>query len=343
MRAIDALWGRLDDSPDLDQRLYLGPDSGKEHYFDLASLTKPIVTGSLFFDALLRSPLGRDFCNLSVRDFVPELPQRFQAVSLLALLEHRGGLAPFEALVDLGRDPPASRAEATQQVLSRVSLDPLTSPASTYSDLSFILLGLCLERSANLDLHELWKRWQYSFGLDRKQLLFGAGHDRLPCHPTEVRHAVGAVNDDRAAFLSGVAPHAGLFGTAYGVAAFLRVSHQRIKAEPKLKAAFAEAPRGRFFWGYDQPSDSPDSQGGYPAASSVLGHLGFTGTAFWWDPKSSRFGVLLSNRVFPSANPASLEIIRRLRREFFSRLWQNQLEGASWKNFVQGTGYISSP
>ena len=56
--------------------------------------------------------------------------------------------------------------------------------------------------------------------------------------------------------------------------------------------------------GFDKPyTPNPEYSSTCPEAdASVVGHTGFTGTAFWIDPKNNIIYVFLSNRVCPSRN-----------------------------------------
>ena len=42
-----------------------------------------------------------------------------------------------------------------------------------------------------------------------------------------------------------------------------------------------------------------------------MGHLGFTGTAFWIDPVKDRSAVLLTNRTFPDGEDRGINVLRQ--------------------------------
>jgi CubicO group peptidase (beta-lactamase class C family) len=48
------------------------------------------------------------------------------------------------------------------------------------------------------------------------------------------------------------------------------------------------------------------------------GHLGFTGTAFWVDPLTRGFGIILTNRVISGRISTA---IKDMRAQAFSGLW----------------------
>jgi len=124
----------------------------------------------------------------------------------------------------------------------------------------------------------------------------------------------GQVHDDNAAWLGGVSGHAGLFANLEGIAAVLDWLNRHRQSFIRVREPH------RFCWGWDQPS-GPDSLAGASAPRMTLGHLGFTGTSFWWDPDSGAASVLLTNRVYPSASSESLHWIREFRRRFHGEFW----------------------
>lgn len=59
--------------------------------------------------------------------------------------------------------------------------------------------------------------------------------------------------------------------------------------------------------GWDKPEHFHDGGPTAPEASlSSFGHLGFTGTSVWADPKYDLVYIFLSNRVHPSARNTKL-------------------------------------
>ena len=62
--------------------------------------------------------------------------------------------------------------------------------------------------------------------------------------------------------------------------------------------------------GWDTPSLNGSSAGDYFSKGS-FGHLGFTGTSLWIDPKEEIIIVFLTNRVHPSREKKGIYKIRR--------------------------------
>jgi CubicO group peptidase (beta-lactamase class C family) len=143
------------------------------------------------------------------------------------------------------------------------------------------------------------------------------------CLPTETvpfRNGVvrGVVHDENAWALSGhaLSGHAGLFGTALGVAHFgralLDVFHGRSEAwldARSLTPLLKERAGGTLRAGFDGKS-ADQSSAGSRAGMRSFGHLGFTGTSLWCDPDADRALVLLTNRVCPTRNNPRIRAAR---------------------------------
>jgi CubicO group peptidase (beta-lactamase class C family) len=312
--------------------------------FDLASLTKVIVTGTLL---CLEASQKNDWTKLlaePITTHLPELPADFKQVTVRHLLEHSSGLEAHRFLFEPKRHTPEKREDAwaviVQQISQALKLGELNN--TLYSDLDFLLLGLRLERVGGASLDVLWNEAKEKLGLVQSALSYKVEfRDFGRVAATEVRHARAEVNDDNAASLGGIAPHAGLFGTVLDVWAYLEALAKMAKKD-RAFAQWVERPAvvpGRFYLGWDTPESvgGQVSQGGLGAPPETLGHLGYTGCALWWSPKILRAGLLFSNRVYPMHLASSQALIKRLRQEFFTALWHNEDIGgnASWSQSIK--------
>ncbi|MFI5183823.1 MAG: serine hydrolase domain-containing protein, partial [Vicinamibacteria bacterium] len=117
----------------------------------------------------------------------------------------------------------------------------------------------------------------------------------------------GEVHDENAFALGGVAPHAGLFGTAPDLARFAQMlvnggvyEHRRIVSRETLEGFTRRAgvPDSSRALGWDTPSSGSSSGSLFSPRS--FGHTGFTGTSLWIDPDRRLFLILLTNRVYPT-------------------------------------------
>jgi len=298
--------------------------------FDLASVTKPFVAtaaarlgraGTLDLDAPLAS-------------FLPELATTPSAnIPLIVLLAHRGGLeahlplfAPLASGAPVERDP-ALRAAASARRSDAAGALPASGFAPLYSDLGYALAGAAIERAAGRPLDEVIDdQVARPLGLEVRSVRLWhrtAADFAERVHPTETvawRGGVvaGVVHDENAWALAGhgLAGHAGLFGSAEGVAKFGTAVLDALAGRDggwldvrELTPLVTPRPLGSLRAGFDGKS-GPGSAAGERASADTFGHLGFTGTSLWCDPTAERVGVLLSNRVCPSRDNVRIRAVR---------------------------------
>lgn len=308
--------------------------------YDLASMTKVLCTSAILARDWLAS--GKTWAEFLAQPLVERLPEIrgtwFADRQLGEIWEHRSGaMANLDFGVPARRwpAPGEDRAELWRGFLARALAQKPGGERGhvIYSDVGLLLLGLWLERTHGKSIDELWARWKAERLLSPEVLEFGAHRSaeaRAQAQPTETRHAVGEVNDDKAASLGGIAPHAGLFGSTLEVWRWLEVVSAWRQNEPRLgewltPATDYDQGPDRYHGGWDRPSHSVSSQAGYPAPPRTVGHTGWTGTAFWWHPPSGRAAILLTNRVHPAHSEASHAAVKKLRQRFFSDFWQGTL------------------
>jgi CubicO group peptidase (beta-lactamase class C family) len=293
--------------------------------FDLASLTKVIATASLamrFVDSGridLRAPVSQVLTRWSG-------PDR-EGVCLADLLAHTAGLPPHRPYYEV-----MAGREAIETAICQEPLGYLPRTASVYSDLGFLLLGFILEDVGRVGLDvqfdhlmaDLWWHAAERDGSERedggRELCFRPGAAwRARTAPTRLDVALGRprqgeVDDLNAAALGGVAAHAGLFGTAPAVGAFAREVLGTWLARPGFGVVARPETLQRFTRRTGVAGSSralawdtmlPTSSCGARMSPQAFGHTGFTGTSLWIDPGAGRYVVLLTNRVYPGADPAS--------------------------------------
>ena len=83
-----------------------------------------------------------------------------------------------------------------------------------------------------------------------------------------------------------------------------------------------DIPGASWALGWDTPS--PPSSGGRFISETSFGHLGYTGTSVWIDPKCELEMVLLSNRVHPTRRNERIKTFRPLIHELIYREYQNR-------------------
>jgi len=141
----------------------------------------------------------------------------------------------------------------------------------------------------------------------------------------------GYVHDELANISGGVQGNAGLFGTAGDLAKLCQMwlqggyyGDKRVLSEETVRLFTTDkSPTCRRGLGFDKPNpENPDySPTCAEADPSVYGHLGFTGTVFWVDPKNEIIFIFLCNRVNPTrSNEAFSEL--NIRPALFSEVYK---------------------
>jgi CubicO group peptidase (beta-lactamase class C family) len=292
--------------------------------FDLASLTKPIGTGSVAMRLVGDRRVSLD--DRVANSFAEWTGTDRQRVTVRDLLEHSSGLAA--RLLDA---PPAGRREFEHDIcVMPLEYEPRT--RALYSDLGFILLGFLLEDRGRASLEAQFKEIVRDITPD---LMFTPALDaRSSAAPTtampkDLRRGEtlrGVVHDNYAAALGGIAGHAGLFGTAAAVAAFARVVLRAARGDTRGPASFQPSLVRLFNTRSSVPGSSralawdtmlASSSCGTHMSTSAFGHVGYTGTSLWIDPERDRYFVLLTNRA---NGGGSLDDMRTVRREFHDAL-----------------------
>ena len=312
-----------------------------ETIYDLASLTKPLVTGLLSARLVERGELQMD---RAVASYLPEFAQGEKAaITPRHLLTHTSGLPAWRPLHILT----GNRRERVLETLAAMNLEYETGARVVYSDLGFITLGLLLEKISGAPLEELARREIFRplklgrtfFRPERAYLtgvaaceLSGNAYERGMCEAeggaAAAASAAGAwregliwgeVHDGNAYFLGGAAGHAGLFSNARET---FRLAEQFVAGRTQLLAPetcemfrtdmtpnLNEA--RSFAW---QLAATPDSTAGGALAPDSFGHLGFTGTSCWIDAARARVYILLTNRTHTPTLP--FVNINSVRRQF---------------------------
>jgi len=286
-----------------------GAPVSPESLYDLGALTRPFV-------AVLTSRLfhrGRLSADTQLRDVVSDLRGGPAAsVCLGPLLEARGGIDAWGGLyldVPHAHGSPAARrwlsAEAGRRYEARLAGREL------HGDLGYLLLGEAIVRATGEPLDALLGREVLStIGVEDEVFylaaLSHAEHEALlpRVAPTERcqwrgRVLCGEVHDENCAAFGGVAGHAGLFGTARGVAA---LGCALLDVRSKRRAALGDLPLG-----VDPASGLPLGFSRAIAAGQrgrrlgdAFGELGSVGTSICCDETRGMVVVLLTNRIHPS-------------------------------------------
>ncbi len=258
----------------------------REHWFDLASVSKVIATTTMI---LRLADEGRLDLDRPLTDAIPDLrqydvegaPER--RLTFRDCLAHNTHLPAVEPVYPYGGDPARLRAFVLQRAWRR--------GPPVYSDINFILLGIAIERITGAGLDA----WPLPPGL--------AFRPQGPAVATEActwrgRVLKGEVHDENAWALGGAAGHAGLFGTVDGVLDFARGLLDGSGASPAMLQAIRQRTNGHRTAGWERRF--PGWPGGDACSDATIGHTGFTGTGLWVDFDRNLAWTLLTNRVHPT-------------------------------------------
>jgi len=264
----------------------------RDHWFDLASLSKVIATTTMI---LTLAEQGRLDLDRPLTDAIPDLRQYDVAgaaerrLTFRDCLMHRSFLPAVEPIYTYGDDPARLRAFVLQREWRH--------GPPVYSDINFILLGIAIERLTGAPLSD----WPLGEGL-------GFGPPRGPAVATEAcswrgRVMKGEVHDENAFALGGAPGHAGLFGTIDGVLSFARAMLDGSMLSPAMLAEVRTANDRHRTCGWERAFAG--WHGGDACSADTIGHTGFTGTGLWIDFERGLGWALLTNRVHPTRHADS--------------------------------------
>ena len=306
--------------------------------YDLASLTKPLVTGLLCAKLIEKGKLNLE--DKIIRFFIWFNRENRSEVTVENLLTHTSGFSAWKPFYLMTDTPLRSVILA---LIADESPENMPRTRVTYSDLNFILLRFLIEDLyggrrfeeiaeqeifAPLNLEntyfnppkELQKRIAASEKGNEfeKQTCLDLGFDVSKYNWRDYQ-IWGEVHDGNAYFMNGVSGHAGLFSNAletFKIAQqFLPDSTQLLKPETcelfrtNSTKGLNEARSIAF-----QLAETKDSTASEFLAKDSFGHLGFTGTSLWIEPKTERTFILLTNRTH--ARDLPFENINSVRRKF---------------------------
>ncbi len=264
----------------------------RDHWFDLASLSKVIATTVMI---LTLAEQGRLDLDRPLTDAIPDLRQYDVAnaaerrLTFRDCLMHRSFLPAAEPIYTYGDDPARLRAFVLQREWRH--------GPPVYSDINFILLGIAIERLTGAPL----SAWPLGEGL-------GFGPPPGPTVATENcpwrgRVMKGEVHDENAFALGGAAGHAGMFGTIDGVLDFAQSMLRGDLLSPAMMAEVRTAGERHRTCGWENAFAG--WHGGDACSAETIGHTGFTGTGLWIDFERGLAWTLLTNRVHPTRHADS--------------------------------------
>ena len=296
--------------------------------YDLASLTKPLVTAFL---AAFFLEKGQWRLEDEVRRFLPEL--QALPITLGQLLTHCAGLRPWH---------PFYLYRPNDDLVQSLALCDAAAPGTRviYSDVGYILLKQLLEKISGAPFQELAAQVIFEPLRLRDTFLGAPPHRQARCAPTEVGNRYekamcrgahgsaaarfrwrcglirGETHDANSFYAGGSAGNAGLFATARDL---FRLAREFFPAAATLLKGETVA----LFWrdltpglgaarslGF-QLNSMRGTSAGRAFSLSAIGHNGFTGTSLWLDAAGERLCIILSNRVHPRVKKEDFNVVRR--------------------------------
>jgi len=292
--------------------------------FDLASLTKPLVTVLCVLSLIDNEKLAWDTTLGYLLPLADSHPLR--AVDIYSLMSHSSGLAAHREFWKgaLGVEEEQRRNWLLQELLKE-DKEYKKGGYHLYSDLGYMLLGFIVEQKVEKKLINYWTEViAEPLGI-AADLFFPADKNKGGCRSyaatgvCEWSGAVlqGIVHDDNCRSTGCVCGHAGLFGSAEAVLYLCKELLTLYRGErsrlPLSSEIFRFACRrvGISEWtaGFNLPSAQGSSAGKYFSEESI-GHLGFTGTSFWIDLQKELIVVLLTNRVIAGNDQVGIRQLR---------------------------------
>ena len=282
--------------------------------FDVASLTKPLVTTTMLM--MLREK-GMLNLNDSVQLHLPVFTGRKkERITLKHLLTHISGLPAWANLYES-----VENSEEARTRLLNIPLETSPEKKMIYSCLGFLVLGEVISKITGKRLSNLFHD-KIAKPLKLNNSMFSPGKklsDLSKIAPTEnctfrKKLLRGIVHDENSFAFEEEGGNAGLFSTAKDLLRFTQLlinegeldgvrllSKQSIAEMLKNHNPPGLTPRG-LGWEIKKPMSTADGASweyscGPDFPDNSCGHTGFTGTSLWFNPATKQIVIALSNRV----------------------------------------------
>ena len=302
-------------------------------YYDLSSLTKVIFTQQALMEAFDK---GKWSLNSKVGTYLPDFPHA--EITLIELLTHTSGLPwwlPLFKEVPLDKTWLEKRIWLYEQ-LKKTEMNK--TGKAIYSDIGILVLGFVLEKMLQKNVLEIWNDFKSRYYPNTTLDFHVENKTTLPVKqfaPTEdcvwrKKTMRAEVHDENTWALGGISTHSGLFGSIEDVSAFgLNVRSQlqgiaRYQVRQKTAQLFAAraipVEMGDWAMGYMMPTLEGASCGPHFSILSI-GHTGFTGTSFWYDPRHDLLVLILSNRIqYGRENKSFIQLRPKIHNWIFESL-----------------------
>ena len=284
--------------------------------FDLASLTKPIVIGTLTAQLVESDMITLDG---GVQEYFPEFNHHH--ITYKDLLTHTSGLPAWKPLYIETESP-----ENIVEHLGNMPLESVPGEKVTYSCLGYILMGKILTAITEkpLDtlayenifkplgmnrtyynppdqLHNNCAATEDSNNFERRMINTGQDGKYYKGHTWRDGVIIGEVHDENANYLGGVSGNAGLFSNARDLITFCQmILNYGVPLLPEECIHRLSIP-------HTLPYTTEQwSIGWHILPDGAMYHTGFTGTSIRINIEMGIAAILLTNRVHPDAQKTGI-------------------------------------
>ena len=299
----------------------------KNTIFDLASLTKPLVTASV---VLKLSEANLINLNCAIETYIPELGKTEKGcIKIHDLLVHSSGL--------MGWYPLFINAHSLKDAAGIIYDMPLRNYPGTkveYSCIGYILLTWIVTRITGENIIELYEKmirsrlklasvFFHSCKKRRTQIAateYGSQYEKTLSENMNLTFdrwrtyvMQGEVHDSNCYFLGGASGNSGMFCDVFDL------YESALKYLEGTDLFFPESLA--LFYKNETPFDAEHRTIGWQLATSsncggrslspqAIGHSGFTGTSLWIEPDKKNVYILLTNRIHPHVTDIVMNEIR---------------------------------
>jgi len=282
--------------------------------YDWASLTKMVLTLTLTMKCIDE---GLFHESDLVGKFLPELKDN-HVLQIRHLLSHCAGLPG--SIHFWNQHPEDSTKIAVEWRRRVLELKMSPSERSSYTELDFQVIGYILDSILGTGIESHWQKLSTEMGMMRTKFrpLNCLSDDFLSIAPTEIcplreKRIQGEVHHPDIWLNGGVGWLSGLFGPLEDLATWaLGLRHTYYGGEdwivrPATLQRFTTREVGNSSLGFMMPKLGRRTGQKYYLSSgegfgpSSIGHTGYTGPMFWFDPDRDLIVLILTNRTFPSA------------------------------------------
>lgn len=289
-------------------------------FYDWASITKVVFLAGIWMRTMQTHGVEFD-------DPVKAYFSRYKhGTSLFELFTHTSGLPWWNSYYKkLLKVPKTKRLENLEKLLLKEKLK--SSSTAVYSDVDMLVLGVMLNHLHEKSWLELWEeyasdfpKWQAHYNVVGKALFAKEQYAPTEKCPWRKKILQGEVHDPNSWALGGVAPHSGIFGRIEDLDQWMLTLRLVLLGrentpfgDPKIVEEFLKRQmdrvQGDFGYIFMKPSKPVSSAGSHFSAES-FGHLGFTGTSTWFDPKRDLLVSILSNRTMMGPDQKGIRALR---------------------------------